>query len=291
MLTPRKDSKLGPAHWLRVIVILLIIAVLTWYGKFHKPTLRISRDHGVAVWMVPVNDGLAALLVLPDDGNDSNSVKTGTRIWLGPPRDQAPLYSGGIRYLGGKMVLLGDSLDLSALSQAAATVDTGGHVLWIGSAGWPEHLVREAAGPRQFTHGSPAVGDFSWIPAEWIGNDVELSVRFLGDNSRDYIVELGYEGQKLRFWSSEKALAADSGHGPLGVGVLMFRIAEGAEIPLLHSKEVQTLIWHGNAGSGTDSTRIVLGAPESMALAATDKGWNTLQVRRMHLRHWNPREQ
>lgn len=293
LLIPKaNNSKLGLSHWARVLAVLLTIAVLTWYGKFHHARPSVSREHGLAAWSVPHDRGLGVLLVLPDDDNDSNRTASGLRLWLNPPRE--PLHlpdSGGVHYRGSAMVVLGDSLPLLTLEHIAATVDTGGRILWLGAPGWPEHLVEQTAGPRQFLQASPAPGIHDWLPTAQTGTDVQLTIRFMGGTARDYTLDVLYNGYKLRCWSSPKAWAADARQDSLSVGILLYKIASAVEIPARPSQYMTTFIWHGPAASGDDSTRIALGEPDIMALVATDEDWATLRVRKMHLPSWRPREQ
>ena len=292
LYSPRNNSKLGISHWVRVAALLMITAALTWYGKFYQAKPRISREHGIAAWMIPHSQGLSVLLALPDDGNDSNRVQSGMRLWLRPPREPAGVVDpGGIRYRGASMAIVGDSLPLLALEQIATSVDTGGQILWLGSAGWPEDLAARALGPRQFIHAVPAAGAHDWLDSKRTGEDVKISLTFAGQSSQDFTLDLLFNGYRMRFWSSPRALSQDSSHDTLSVGVLLFPLARETSIPLLHEKRIATLIWNGPPIPGADSTRIALGEPESMALAASDEDWSTLRVRRLHLKGWMPREQ
>jgi len=287
--TRNNNSKLGLGHWAKVAVLLLAIAALTWYGKYRKPQARISREHGIAVWIVPHQRGLSALLALPDDGNDSNQVHSGLRVWLSPPREPTRIFeTGSARYRGPHLDIVGDSLDLITLEQIAASVDTGGTLRWLGISGWPETLVARASGPRQTTQAKPATGRHEWFAPSRTGEDVQLDLEFLHDQAQNYTLTVTHEGYRLRFWSSPQAFAADTTQDTLSVGVLLYKITKPESVPLIHEKRVITLLWHGPAVPGSDSTRIALGADESMAIAATDIRWPTMRVKRMHLDGWKP---
>ncbi len=287
-----KNSKMGPAYKIRLVLLLLLVSLLTWYGKFHEPTPRISRDHGLAVWAIPHARGLSALVVLPDDDDDGNEVSSGMRLWLSPPREPAQVASpGGVRYRGPLMVLVGDSLPLSTLEQAAASVDTGGHVLCLGASSWPSSLLSSALGPRRHEQLNPDTSDFPWVSPALVGSDVKINLRFLSGGAKDYILDLVYEGHRVRLWSSPLALQADTSNDTLSVGLLLFSPSPEAPVPLASEKRVRTLLWAGSPLPGGDSTRIALGEPASVAVAATQKDWTSLKVKRLHLQDWNPKAQ
>lgn len=285
LLPSNNNKKLGVSYWTRVLILLGFISVLTWYGKFFKPQPVASRDHGLAVWTFPHARGLGVLVVLPDDGNDSNQVRTGLRLWLNPPREPGWVAQhGGIRYRGGSMVVIHDSLPLVSIEQMAQSIDTGGHLLWLGLPGWPERLVERAVGPRRFTLGIPSSQPADWLGA-FSGRDSRMELVFLGDDAQDYLLNWECEGYRFRFWSSAVAFQADTLQDSLSVGVFLYPLDILPDSPRL--RQVGSLIWKG-AVQGQDSSRLALNQPESMALAATAPGWKTLKVRRLHLKGWNP---
>jgi len=259
LLTPSfsdKDSKkLGPVHWVRVLIILLVTGLLTWYGKFHKPKPMLTHINEFSVWIFPCQNSLSALVVLPNDNNDSNDVSTGLRIWLQPPDSLLAFERiSAARYRGKNIIVIGDSVSENLRQDLISTLDSNGNFYWLGPLG-----------------------------AELTGEDIFAELKLIDDKAQDYIFDIIYEGHKLRFFGSQVALDS-SAEEPLGVAVLMFNQANESEPPFKNSKQIQSLIWYGK--NSTDSSRIALNYDEALALISYNKK-RGLFANRLHIKNWN----
>jgi len=262
LLTPNfsdKDSKkLGPVnwikHWVKVLILLLITGLLTWYGKFHKPAPMLTRINDFAVWIVPCNNSLSAMVVLPNDGNDSNDVRTGLRIWLQTPDSLLAFErTSAARYRGKNVVAIGDSLNENLKQDLFSTMDSSGNFYWLGPLG-----------------------------TELTGEDVFAELKLIDDQVQDYILDIIYEGYKLRFFGSQSAVDS-SKEEPLSVAVLMFEQENENEPPLKDNKEIQSLIWYGK--NSADSSRIGLNYDNAIALISYDKK-RGLSAKRTNIKNW-----
>ncbi len=235
--------------------MLFVTGLLTWYGKFYKPKPMLTRLNELAIWVLPHKNGLGALVVLPNDNNDSNNVRTGLRIWLSPPDSLLAFERTKPRYRGKNIILIGDTLNENLRKDMLSTLDSNGNFFWLGPLG-----------------------------SELTGEDVFAKLKLINDKPKDYILDLIYEGYKLRFFGSQTALDS-GGQEPLSVAVLMFNPANENELPFKDSKQIQTLIWKGK--KETDSTRIALNYANALALISYDAK-NQFFAKRLHIKNWNP---
>ena len=262
LLTPsfsNKDSKkLSLMHWVKVLILFLITGLLTWYGKFYKPKPMLTRINEFAVWVVPCNNRLSAMVVLPNDDNDSNDVKTGLRIWLQPPDSLLAFErASAARYRGKNIVVIGDSLNENLKQELFSTLDSSDNYYWLGPLG-------------------------TWLT----GEDVFAELKLIDEQAQNYLLDIIYEGYKLRFFGSHAALDSSS-EEPLSVAVLMFEQKNENEPPLKNNKEIQSLIWYGKNSQGeADSSRIGLNYDKAIAIISYDKK-RGLFARRMNIKNWN----
>ena len=219
----------------------------------------LTRKNGFAVWLIPHKDGLSALVALPNDNNDSNKVSTGLRIWLSP-LDSLLAFErlSAIRYRGKNVIAIGDSLNEDLKQDLFSTLDSNGKFFWLGPLG-----------------------------AELTGEDVFAELKLFNYRPQDYILDLVYEGYKLRFFGSQAALDSLA-EEPLSAAVLMFKPADESEPPFKNSNQIQTLVWNGkNEKKTADSSRIALNYKEAVALIFFN-GKRGLSAKRMHLKGWSP---
>jgi len=231
--------------------------LLTWYGKFREPSPMLTHINDFGVWIIPHKNGLGALVALPNDGNDSNKVNTGLRIWVSPPDSLLAFERhSSVRYRGKNIVVIGDSLDDRLREDLFSTLDSNGNFYWLGP-----------------------------LSAELTGEDVLAELKIFNYNPKDYILDIIYEGHKLRFFGSQTALDSMA-QEPLSVAILMFKLADEREPPFKTYKQVQSLIWNGK-NETPDSSRIALDYKDAMAVIhyRVKKG---LSARRLHLKDWNP---
>jgi len=261
-LTPSfsdKDSKkLAPLHWIKVLILFIITGLLTWYGKFYKPAPMLTRVNDFAVWVVPCNNSLSAMVVLPNDDNDSNNVSTGLRIWLQTPDSLLAFErTSAARYRGKNIVAIGDSLNESLKRDLLSTMDSSGNFYWFGPLD-------------------------TWLT----GEDVFAELKFIDEQTQNYILDIIYEGHKLRFFGSQAAVDS-SAEEPLSAAILMFEQENESEPPLKDSKQIQSLIWYGKnlQGEKKDSSRIGLDYKEAIALISYDKK-KGLSARRTRIKNW-----
>ncbi|MDR0516486.1 MAG: hypothetical protein LBH25_05510 [Fibromonadaceae bacterium] len=252
-----KYSKISSLkHWVKVWVLLVITGLLTWYGKIYKPPPSLTYVNDFAIWVVPHKNGLGALIALPNDNNDSTSERTGLRIWVQPPDSILAFERNGVRYRGKNIVVIGDSLGDALKQDLLSTLDSNGNFFWISNLG------------REYT-----------------GEDVHAELKLFGGKPQDYLLDLVYEGHKLRFFGSQTAVDS-AAEEPLSVAALMFKQANENEPPFKDSRQIQSLIWNGKS-SRTDPSRVALNYEEAFALVSfSDK--LGLRVKRMHFKNWNP---
>jgi len=220
----------------------------------------LTHVNDFGVWIIPHKNGLGALVALPNDNNDSNKVKTGLRIWLSAPDSLLAFEQlSAVRYRGRNIVVIGDSLGDHLKRDLLSTLDSNGNFYWLGPLG-----------------------------VELTGEDVFADLKIFNYNPKDYILDIIYEGHKLRFFGSQTALDSLA-EEPLSVAVLMFKLANESEPPFKNSKQIQSLIWNGENGKETasDSSRIALNYEEAMAIIHYHEK-NGLSARRMYLKNWSP---
>jgi hypothetical protein len=258
-LLGENSKKIGLEHWLKVLILLLITGLLTWYGKYYEPSPVITRVNELAVWILPHKNGLGAMAVLPNDNNDSNSIRTGLRIWLSPPDSLLVFEKTKPRYRGRDIIVIGDTLNDALKENVLSTLDSSGNFYWLGPFG-----------------------------KEQTGEDVFAELKLINDKPQDYLLDIIYEGYKLRFFGSQTALDS-GGQEPLSVAILMFKPANENEPPLMNSKQIQTLIWRGKKENENDPTRIALNYTEAFALISFDNKGG-LFAKRLHVKGWNPED-
>jgi hypothetical protein len=243
-------------YCIRVFVLLTITALLTWYGKFYKPPPATTRLNDFGVWALPHKNGLGALVVMPNDGIDSNNVSTGLRIWLSPPDSLFAFERGSVRYRGKDIIVIGDSLSENLREYLLSTLDSSGNFYWLGPLG-----------------------------AEQVGEDVFAELKLINDNPQDYLFDVVYEGCKLRFFGSQTALDSSVAE-PLCVAVLMFKPLDESEPPFKNDEQVQSLIWNGKNES-SDHSRIALNYAEAVAVVSYNKN-KRFSAKRLYFKDWNP---
>ncbi len=132
---PTTDDHLRPSlgkALLRGVVVLILIAILTWIGRFKEPEKTVVRNHGLLGWNFSTSEGISSLIVFPDDNNDSNTIETGDRIWLYPPQNPSKILAEGARFGGKRLTVIADSLSLHTLEQLAEMVEPGGFIHLLG---------------------------------------------------------------------------------------------------------------------------------------------------------------
>ena len=201
-----KDSKKLGAGWLiRVLILILITIALTWYGKFYTPPAMTTNEYEFSVWIMPHKDGLGAFITLPNDNLDTNNVRTGLRIWVSPPDSMLAFERGGVRYRGKNIVVVGDSVSENLREDMLSTLDGGGGFYWL------------------------TLGE------KLTGRDVDANLKLFNNKPENYLLDLVYEGYKLRFYGSQVALDSAKKE-PLSVALLMFKTEKDFE------KDVQAQI-------------------------------------------------
>ena len=250
------SKKNTAVHWAKVALLIGITALLTWYGKFYKPEPTKTYINDFAVWILPHKNGLGALIALPNDNSDSTNEKTGLRIWVQPPDSILAFENTGVRYRGKNIVVVGDSLGDSLKRDMLSTLDSNGNFFWLSGLG-----------------------------TEYTGEDVFAELKLFNDKPQDYLLDIIYEGCKLRFFGSQTAVDS-AGNEPLSAALLMFKTANESEPPFKNDEQVQALIWNGKS-SGENQTRIALNYFEAYALVSFNQ-YLGLRVQRMHLKDWNP---
>jgi len=217
----------------------------------------LTHINDFGVWIMPHKNGLGALVALPNDNNDSNKINTGLRIWVSPPDSLLAFERlSSVRYRGKDIVVIGDSLDDSLKQDLLSTLDSNGNFYWLGP-----------------------------LSTELIGEDVFAELKFFNYNPKDYILDIIYQGHKLRFFGSQTALDSLA-EEPLSIAVLMFKPTNQSEPPFKDNPQIQSLIWNGE-NKTSDSSRIALNYEEAMAIIHYHEK-NGLYAKRMHLKDWNP---
>jgi hypothetical protein len=217
----------------------------------------LTHINDFGVWIIPHKNGLGALVALPNDNNDSNKIRTGLRIWLSPPDSLLAFEKlSAVRYRGKNIVVIGDSLCDHLKRDLFSTLDSNGNFYWLGP-----------------------------LNTEITGEDVFAELKLFNYKPQDYVLDLVYEGYKLRFFGSQAALDSFV-EEPLSIAVLMFKPANENEPPFKNNEQIQSLIWNGK-NEILDSSRIALNHEEAMVIISYHKK-KGLSARRMHLKGWSP---
>ena len=286
LFSSKNNNKIGVRHWIRVVLLLAITALLTYYAKFAPKKPNIARVHGASAWIMPTPRGLSALIVLPNDGNDQNDSATGLRIWINPPLQPYILEDENhIRYRGTAMALIGDSIPLNTLDQLGSIIDTGGTMLILGQNPWSESMLSSAAPHLQFERFNKDSAEFAWLKP-WVGKGVEVDLRFVSVENELLAPQLTFdwEGYRSKWWPNAQIAAQDTLKDSLAVGVILECMDSAEHIPHALNNKVKTLIYCGGDGGDFDSTRIVLGEDNMGAAFVDDRSRQKLLVRKMHLK-------
>jgi len=254
----KNRKNIGLARWLKIIFLILGTIILTWYGKYYTPKPSLTYINEFAVWIFPHKNGLSALVALPNDKNDSNTVRTGLRIWLSPPDSLLALERiSAIRYRGKNILAIGDTMSEQLRQDMLSTLDSSGNLFWMGP-----------------------------LNTELTGEDVFAELKLVSLKAQDYIFDLIYEGHKIRFFGSEAALDSSETE-PLGVAILMFNPKDEKTLPLQNNELIQSLIWNGK--NAIDSSRLAMDYPETMAVISFNKK-RGLIAKKLLLIDWQPQD-
>ena len=128
--------------YVRSFYLILLTVLVTYFAKFHQYDVKPVRYHEALAWLLPTQNGLSALFVSADDGIDSNSIKTGHRVWVNPPKQPAKLTENRILFSGPKISVVGDSLSLMTVQQVAEMVDDGGFLYVLGKQLWDKKFLQ-----------------------------------------------------------------------------------------------------------------------------------------------------
>ncbi|MCL2261223.1 MAG: hypothetical protein FWC15_07715 [Fibromonadales bacterium] len=213
-LSEKNSKKVTFKHWLRVIILIFITCLLTWYGKVYEPMPMLTTVNEFAIWIFPDKNGLSALAVLPNDNIDTNNVKTGLRVWISPPDSLLTFERlSAVRYRGQNILVIGDSLSEQLRQDMLSTLDSTGNWFWLGP-----------------------------LSRELLGEDVQAELRFIDGNLRNYVFDLMYEGHKLRFLGSQLALDSTAQES-VSLAIPMFK-SELAIWNEEHIPETMTLVYY-----------------------------------------------
>lgn len=114
--------------FLKGVFYLFLVVVVTYVAKFSPPTQQPTRVHGLLSWTFPTAHGISPLWIMPDDGNDSNLVNTGHRIWIHPPKSPQQIEKNSARFAGPRMTVFSDSISLTQMSELVQSIDSGGYL-------------------------------------------------------------------------------------------------------------------------------------------------------------------
>lgn len=264
-----KDRKLGLRHWIKVLLLILAAASVTWYAK--RPGIRVAlREHGAAVWVVPTPQGLSSLIVLGDDGIDSNFILSGMRFWFTPPvhpkefeRKTPALYRGP------SMAILGTNLAPETLQELSEMVDTGGIL---------------------FSQNEPDNSLISKHPIRF------RAIHFLDSNSESIRIRAGsdvvlephsgsmgfkWNGYRIRWWENAQDALLDTIPTPISLAIISQCLEEGMDPPHALDSLVKTLVYCGGK-SFADSSRIALNNPTTGFTLIEDRKAGQILARRIH---------
>jgi len=287
---------IGLGHWLKVLVIFVFIIALTWYGKFHKGKPEPARVHGTLAWVVPTQHGLSTLLVLSDDGVDTNNVRTGLRIWVNPPKTPLLLEEQNHALFRGKsMVAIGDSLAPETIRQLGSMIDTGGFLLVIGHQAWLEDQMHPLVSHIRFRQSNPHREPWGWL-GDLAGEGFTAELRFGISQDKhppayDHQLTVAWEGYRIRVWGTWDAARADDLKDSLSVGILSACSDAWQTIPhLTDTVAAKVMFYCGQQKSPNSDTRIPLQEPNAGAIFYEDLTTHRMLVKHVHL-NWNPAEE
>lgn len=151
--TSRPSNEQVPVKsWLKPffkgIFYLFLVVAVTYVAKFSPPTQKPTRVHGLLSWTFPTAQGISPLWIMPDDGNDSNLVNTGHRIWINPPKSPLQIEKNSARFAGPRMTVFSDSISLNQITELVQSIDSGGYLqVWHSQKNlkpqkWEENTVQ-----------------------------------------------------------------------------------------------------------------------------------------------------
>ena len=130
----------------RSLLILGVIGVLTWVGKFKDITVHPPRYDELLIWMFP--DSLSStmqystLIVLPNDGVLNNDSAEGARIWFFPGgKDKSFLDSNRVQYEANDL-FIPTGVSTTQLEKLCNDVDAQGF-LWTSNRASPNNSFNE----------------------------------------------------------------------------------------------------------------------------------------------------
>jgi hypothetical protein len=261
-------------------------------GKFKENERVAVRNHGLLGWNFNTTRGIASLLILPDDGNDTNTVKTGHKIWINPPSNPDKILKEGTYFTGPRLTIISDSLGIRTLKKLANRVDKGGAIHIIGKQF--AHLKEfETTNPNHRIYFDTLRRDPVYIPA---GTDTKVLLQPILTDSLPFNVpntwrlEVLSEGFKILYTNWHKGIwpYKDS---LLSLAVLNTPLADSlSEPPFCKTQDeiCNTLLWSSSDSTTLeDSTRMVLNSPKQGQVFYRDNEPWELIVKKVSFLHWD----
>ncbi len=168
---------------------------MTYFGKVRPVKEKIIHQHGLVGWVFKEKQQYSVLIVLPNDGDYSNSEENGERIFLNPLNSPHPLKANYIRYNKKDLYLLGRVTE-QHIKTYCAEVDSGHVLYFVGLEEWkkgcPQSAVVESERASKLVKG--------WAVHSY----------FRGGKGSDFELKLEYRKQKLLFSQGEPQGTTDS---------------------------------------------------------------------------------
>jgi hypothetical protein len=118
---------------LRIILLLVLTGLLTYYAKFKEPVYQYPQKHGFSGWILPHPSGLAVMFMDKNDGLE-NFTENGCQVWINPPPNVTTLWEQKIRWRSTCMIVIADTLYPTPLSVLDSFLhpDTLYQRTWVG---------------------------------------------------------------------------------------------------------------------------------------------------------------
>ncbi|MBF0430671.1 MAG: hypothetical protein HQK83_05300 [Fibrobacteria bacterium] len=165
----------------RGLLFLIIVGVLTYYGKFRPKEIKIVKEHGLLGWVFKQDSILSALIVFPNDNNYKNETENGDRIFINPLPSPSILETSHIRYNKKNIYLLGE-VEAHHVKEYCREVDDSSQLFFLGEKEWALLCERaEVIDYHSFRDRMLRVGtDWavqSWLQADFPGTHFSLKIK------------------------------------------------------------------------------------------------------------------
>ncbi len=181
VISENKQKK-QKAIW-RGLIFLSLLALVTYIGKVKPRETKIVNSHDLLGWIFLKDHSYSLFLVLPNDGDYSNKLATGERVYFNPHPHPGFLDSNHILYHPRSLFLMGQ-INKEMISAYCSKVDSGQYLYFNGPSQWQTEC------PKAKIMESQAFSLFEDM-------SLESGVHWNGDGKVEAL-DLAYGGQHFR---------------------------------------------------------------------------------------------